>query len=315
MLLIIKAKGGLGNRILSAATAIAYAEATNRDWCVDWRDGLYAPNGVNAISRLFQIHQPINLAEIDRCANVQPQVWAGRIAWPVRAIIAQDYPSQHSNPIVYRKLSARLTSKPSGAEIEIFWSYISKFGRIKPFLCKEQQKMGRDRVLEQVLQNHFAPKKPIIERVEKLIGGIKNEILGVHIRYTDLKVPLEKLIGRVSDEVDKFNYKSIFLATDSAHAEHLFREKFPNVITQDRRYCADNKQLHSVRDYTEKTKDADDALVDMITLSRCKGLVYCSRSTFAETSRLYGGIGRQRLVDVDRYNCAVQFKKRLQEYL
>jgi hypothetical protein len=87
------------------------------------------------------------------------------------------------------------------------------------------------------------------------------------------------------------------------------------VINQKRRYSATNGQLHSVRDYTEKLEDADAALVDMYALSRCAGLVYCSRSTFSETSRILGQFKRCRVVDVDRYNLVVQFKKILQEYL
>ncbi len=70
-----------------------------------------------------------------------------------------------------------------------------------------------------------------------------------------------------------------------------------------------------MRDYPEKLADAQAALVDMMALSRCAGLVYCSRSTFAETSRLYGNFKAERLVDVDRLNWLIQLKKQMQEYL
>ena len=93
------------------------------------------------------------------------------------------------------------------------------------------------------------------------------------------------------------------------------QSKFANVVTQERRYADGNGQLHSARDYDEKLQDAGTALVDMISLSKCKGLLYCSRSTFAETSRLYGDFDAERLVDIDRYNWHIQIKRWVQEYL
>lgn len=314
-MLLIKAKGGLGNRMLSAATAIAYAQATKRDWCIDWRDGIYAPFGVNAINQLFQMPMRRVLVEISKQNPVIPSVWIGRIDWPVRGIIDHDYPAQHSNPLTYRKLSAPLTLTAPENEVEVFWSYTSKYGRIKRYLTREERRQGRNKVLGQILRSHLTPNVRITEVADELLGGDRDKTLGVHIRFTDLKVPIDKLIARVAIEVEKFQYQSIFLATDSQYAEELMRSKFANVITQDRRYSDGNGQLHSARDYDEKLQDANAALVDMIALSKCRGLLYCSRSTFSETSRLYGNFDAERLVDIDRYNWPIQIKRWLQEYL
>jgi len=314
-MLLIKAKGGLGNRMLSAVTAIAYAEATKRDWCIDWCDGIYAPVGVNAINQLFQISKQRELADISDQDVIRPLVWTGRMDWSVRKIIDCDYPLQHSNPLIYRKLSAPITSTPTAGQTEVFWSYTSKFGRIKRYLSREQRKLGRNKVLGQILRNHLIPNVRITNTADELLGDAGDKTLGVHIRFTDLKVPIDKLIAQVAVEVEKFQYRSIYLATDSHYAEELMVSKFANVVTQKRRYSDGNGQLHSARDYNEKRQDADAALVDMIALSKCKGLLYCSRSTFAETSRLYGDFDAERLVDIDRYNWLIQIKKWVQEYL
>lgn len=53
-LLLIKGKGGFGNRILSAATGIVIAELTDRIAIIDWRDGEYMPRGTNAYPLLFE---------------------------------------------------------------------------------------------------------------------------------------------------------------------------------------------------------------------------------------------------------------------
>lgn len=312
---LIKAKGGLGNRLLSAATAITYAEATKREWCIDWCDGIYASVGVNAISQLFQIPRSRVLLEAPKKSSVIPRLWTGKLDWPVRGVIDHDFPGEHSNPLTYRKLIAPLTSVPPVNEIEIFWSYTSKFGRIKPYLGKKDRRLGRNKVLSKILKTYLTPNDSILEKADELLAGGSDKILGVHIRFTDLKVPIDKLIDRVAVEVEKFHYQSIFLATDSQYAEELMCSKFANVITQKRRYSEDNRQLHSARDYDEKHQDAVEALTDMVTLSKCRGLLYCSRSTFSEISRLYGDFNTERLVDIDRYNWPIQIKRWLQEYL
>jgi hypothetical protein len=225
-MLLIKAKGGLGNRMLSAASAIAYAEATKRDWCIDWRDGVYAPVGVNAVNQLFQISKQGKVDEIVNKAIVNPQVWVGRIDLPVRVIIAGDYPSKHSSPLIYRKLSAPITSTPLTAGVEVFWSYTSKFGRIKRYLPPEQRKLGRNKVLGQVLNSYLPPSTRITGAVDKLLSVDESLTLGVHIRFTDLKVPIDKLIARVAVEVKKFQYQSILVAKDSLYCEELFSQKF-----------------------------------------------------------------------------------------
>ena len=301
--------------MLSAATAIAYAKATERDWCIDWRDGLYAPNGVNAVSNLFQVSGQSDFSELITANDINPSIWRGREDWPVRQIISKDYPSAHSSPLIYRKVSAPIKEKPIDGEVEVFWSYTSKYGRIRHYLTPAQKKLGRDSVLGHVLRADLAPQARIVTAADRLVSHGEGATLGVHIRYTDLKVPIEKIIARVKRELKRFQYEHVFLATDSLYAEDLFRAEFSNIITQHRRYSETNNQLHSIEDYDDKINDADSALIDMIALSKCKGLVYCSRSTFAETSRLIGDFERKRLVDVDRYNLIVQLKKALQEYL
>ncbi len=315
-MLIIKAKGGLGNRMLSAATAITYAQSTGREWCIDWSDGIYAPLGDNAIVQLFPDLALHAFTESDfEEADIKPILWEGRIGWSVREIISKEYPSSHSNPLIYRKLSAQLSDKRIGNSAEVFWSYTSKYGRIKRFLSPQNQRLGKDRVLSSTLKKYFSPKATVLDSVNQSLSSDDNNVLGVHIRYTDLRVPLERVIEQVKDQQRRFDYRSIYLATDSRRAENAFKQKFDNVITQAKRYSSKNLQLHGVSSNSQSTEDAFSALVDMFALSRCAGLVYCSRSTFSETSRLLGDFDCSRVVDVDKYNPLIQLKRALQDVL
>ena len=59
--LIIKAKGGMGNRMLCAVTGILYGQLTGRCTVVDWRDVSYSNDGGNTFSQFFD------------CPNVYPE--------------------------------------------------------------------------------------------------------------------------------------------------------------------------------------------------------------------------------------------------
>ena len=80
--LVIKGKGGLGNRILSAISGLVYADLSGRKPVIDWRDGSYAPLGENAYPLLFQSpigDEAIGGATMDDGADVCPAIWAGNL--------------------------------------------------------------------------------------------------------------------------------------------------------------------------------------------------------------------------------------------
>lgn len=321
-MLLVKAKGGLGNRMLSAASAIVYAQASNREWCLDWSDGVYARDKINAVPLLFpSLQQHVFSPENWRSKHVVPSVWRDRLGSSISEVISKDYPGEHSNPLIYRRLSAPFKSAGIHNGVEVFWSYTSKYGRIKRFLTPEQKRLGRDHVLGDALRTNFLPNSVVAETVNRLIVGDGASVLGVHIRYTDLKIPIDKLMICVKAQMRKFNYDSIFLASDSLDAEVRFKREFKNVITSEKQYPKNNTQLHAVRQDDNSLQGdssldgATSALVDMFALSKCAGLVYCSRSTFAETSRLIGAIPPKRVTDVDNYNVVIRLKRILQEYL
>ena len=70
--LIIKAKGGLGNRILSAVTGLVLADLTNRTPFIDWRDGTYAPEGVDSYPLLFESRLATDCSAYDMAEDVHP---------------------------------------------------------------------------------------------------------------------------------------------------------------------------------------------------------------------------------------------------
>ena len=314
-MLLIKAKGGLGNRMLSAASAILYANATDRTWWVDWSDGIYANKPQNAYLLMFQNQQqpPVFNPTEHEFMSVIPTIWKERVDWSPTQLMSQHFRKNHSNPLSYRKMSAPFIAESDDKQLEVFWSYTSKFGRIRKFLPKDYR--DRDCAISMTLKRYFQPCDLVMKQVDALRDRAAGKTLGVHIRYTDLKVPIQKVLDRVATCMASEKYSSIFLATDSEYAQQLFTQKFDNVVISDKHLSKENRQLHTLKVSDSKLDNSYAALVDMMVLAKCDALVYCSRSTFAETSRLLGDFNTEQLFDLDRYNLTVRFKRFIQEYL
>lgn len=313
---LIKAKGGLGNRMLSTASGILYALGTEREFVIDWTDGIYANTGTNAYPKMFKGDSYSSLQDItDNVAdlNVVPSIWANQLRNSPSEMIARYFPSQHSNPFVYRKLSAPLSAHYKAGDLEVFWAYTSKMGRIKPFLGKSSGSVVK--LMREVLKDYFSPCEEVQRELNKTLLGKNNSCLGVHIRYTDLKVPLDGVIKKIKKCIQEQQYSKIFLATDSQYVEEVMKSTFNDVLTSKKRFASDTGQLHTNTPHENKLQDSHAALFDMYALAQCDGLVYSSRSSFSRVSYIVGEFDRYNSFDVDQFNPIVKAKCFIQEYL
>jgi len=313
--LLIKVKGGLGNRVLSTASAILYAQLTGRQFQIDWRDGIYAAYGDNAYHHLFESQESCKLSELKASSlNIDPVIWKGKLGLSPSEMIHEYFSTQHSNPFIYRKLSVSLSKCQSSNEvIEVCWSYTSKLGRLKRFNCNTKTPISKQ--FQLVLKNYFRPVKPLSLKLDNFFSNYSGNILGVHIRYTDLRVPLEKLMRTVRKNLENNDFQHIFLATDSKEVEERFVAEFGSVIKLEKQFDQQGGQLHSTEQTKTKLEGAQAALFDLYALSKCDSLVYSSRSSFSRLSALLGDFDSSSLIDIDQYNVKVQIKNWLQEYL
>jgi len=310
---LIKAKGGLGNRMLSTASAVVYAQQTKRDYHIDWSDGIYAPKSENAYTNLFESTQQTDMSTIiNREWKVMPEVWENQLELSPSEVISKYYAKHHSDPFISRKLSAPLSKEIPQKTIEVFWAYTSKMGRISQVLNETPRRKLQNSFLT-VLNTHFKPTEKLTNRLDDFFSQY-NSILGVHVRYTDLKVSLDKVVNSVKKAQSKNSNTYLFLSTDSQKVENLFRNKFDNVITAEKKFRTGNKQLHIVENYKEKYVDAEAAVFDLYALARCNALVFSSKSSFSRVSALVGNFEKKDLFDIDQLNLMGQLKNKMQEY-
>lgn len=122
-------------------------------------------------------------------------------------------------------------------------------------------------------------------KVEKIIAGYTSNTVGVHIRRTDNQVsidnsPLEMFINRMHMEISENPDTRFFLATDSGEVEMKLLEIF-----KDRIIIQPNKQLGR-----NNPGAIRDALVDMLCLSRTRKILGSYWSSFSESAALMGNL-------------------------
>lgn len=315
--LSIKAKGGLGNRMLAAVCGLVYADLAGREAVIDWREGSYAPKGVNSYPLLFQSPIETTPEALDAIDDVTPATWQGRLAQSAGDLIAETGELEHRNPLAYRKYCVPLERVDFPEKLAVFWSYLPKFRRLSKALRQDERFRGRDveRIASEYLTRYFTPNARVIETVQGVISKMPRPITGVHIRYTDRKTPLPTFWRLMDKAVAADPGGSIFLATDNGDVEAEARRRYPHVTTIEKWFPESGARIHDNNAAPDMVREAENALIDMYALAEVDRLIYSRHSTFSYTSRLIGDIPAERAYDVDKWNLTRQAKRLIQEYV
>lgn len=314
--LVIKAKGGLGNRMLSAVNGLIYADLANRTPIIDWRDGAYAARGVNAYPLLFDTPLNTDVSEIPADARIQPAIWSGYLHEHPVDLISRQFPRHHANPLIYRALCVSLRKVACEADVAVFWSYVPKNGRMRRLLKRHPQFEGRALfdVYHSYLTKYFTPRAPVLAAVSATIRDQVRPVIGVHIRYTDLRVPVGKIEQALRSLIAAEPHASLFLATDNLGIQQRIEKLFRKVIVTNKWLPEDGKEIHYNPANDDRTKAAEEALIDMWCLSRCDRLVFSSNSTFSLTSRILGRFADDKIIDVERGSLKHYLKTLIRDY-
>lgn len=315
--LLIKGKGGLGNRMLSAVCGLVYADLTGRIPVIDWRDGSYAPIGENAYPLLFK--SPINTG-CDRfdgkVSGVSPAIWAGHLQRTPQDMIEKHFPGGHSDPRCYRKLCVDINCLAPPGDVAVFWSYLPKFGRLARLLKNDPRFVGRSEaeIICEYLERYFTPNVRIQYELGRYAASFGHPEIGVHVRHTDRKTPLRRLRAKLDQRLRRDPGARIFLATDSINVQIELQRQFPNLRVIAKYLDANEARLHDPGLGVSKLFEAENALIDMWLLSRCEHLIYSRHSTFSVTSSYLGRMRSTQLFDVDRYSPIIAAKRLVQRY-
>ena len=139
--------------MLSAITGVVLAELGHRVPVIDWRDGMYIEQGRNLYPLLFNDPVGIDPAQFDDERDVNPGLWAGRLADQPIDIVNERFPRSHKSPFVYRKLSVDLAGIDPPAKVGVFWSYLPKMLRLRHRLARDPRFAGR--TIDDIVSEHL----------------------------------------------------------------------------------------------------------------------------------------------------------------
>lgn len=299
---LVKGHEGMGNRILSLLGASLYARLAGRELLVDWRDGVYAEEGVNAFSNLFRSRFATSLSSSPVTESVTPWMWRGRLDWSANAMWGHHVPpSTPLGPFAGRVFSADVRTLDHPEEVVVIWSLTSFVSQLRPHLKGHWESLRRldDAGIAARLFRDFDFHPAIVERAASIRAAWGGEpAVGVHVRNTDRRTNLSRLTNRLDAILARRPGCRLFLATDDKAIEALFSDLYPGMVTVPK-WFATSGPLHKWGSgCPDRVAMGRDVLVEILLLAGCDDVVLDSDSTFAFLVKLLWRGNPRRMVDI-----------------
>lgn len=283
--ILVKGSSGLGNRILAAATAILYGQISGRKVIIDWSDGSYSEDNINAFFSYFQANNLASLKDLPKIESVYPTLWKGRLEQSFGGL------KNELKLQGYSDMSCDVDTLNYQEDILVFCAYNSKIHTMRGLFNNQfsyLNKMTNPQILKTIISQNFDLQTEIKEQIEQFKTehfGAYN--IGVHIRYSDMKIPLDRIYQQVKKVTKKYKQAKIFLATDSEQILKDFQNTYDNVIVTEKWFSPSGKRLHQNWDECpDRLENGRQALIDLYLLSECDSLIFSSQSSFGYVASL-----------------------------
>lgn len=308
--IIVKGCAGLGNRLYTLSWAIDYAVNSNRILLVDWRDGQFDVEGVNAFSHFFELKgvalQQIEQIDLSKITSVYPAAWEGLIGTNVYDNFEQATLSLKYIPFKLGTFFKKITFKAG------YWKHlsntnvkgISNLFKHNNFVRGEYLSIDRTEQMvvfvdfsplpkESIIRKNIKPRNETLMKIDHFVNekGLAKDTVGIHIRYTDKKP--DKSFEKLYEEIDKVFRKGmkLFLSTDNKDVISLLQAKYEQVIVYPKYLPEElNEGLHQWALYNGKddlkSRMFEESIIDMWLLSRCEYLIYQKNSSFSNISSI-----------------------------
>lgn len=309
-ILVMRASGGLSNRLQATIAGVGYCLLTGRALCVDWRDGIYSDDFTNVFPRWFTLH---GLASAS-CEETQtrardglhPPFWH---EWLSEAITVEYlFPgNDHMLPQSVADSSLNFTDLTLTQPVLAGWGWdLGPALQLAPLLRERLPHFANatdQEIVRRLLVEHIIPAADLTAEADSFAAAqMDADTVGLHIRHTDMKSPLDCLLRtltKVAGSLEKGgSQRRIFLTTDNKHVEKMVRRLFPRVITREKIYQGDDIPLHCHVPGISNEQKGREALLDMLLLARCQHIIHYSRSSFARIPILLSGLAPEYIHSV-----------------
>ncbi len=292
-ILVVRASGGLANRLLALTSGIALALVTKRCLCIDWRDGLYSDDFSNIFPTWFSLehvpYMPVEdvLLYMEKGASVYPPFWQEHFAKTVAVEYLFDG-NNHMSPENMHISSIDQENMHTDADIAFFWHYNEKLCiKLAPLLLPylkerfaEAVNLQAEDVPAFIFRTCIVPKAELSEAADTFFAKhFSSSPVGIHIRHTDLKSPLPLMLEKLCAVAKRD--EALFLCTDSVEVEDMVCKLFPHTITQKKIFLDSGIPLHSYVPGISNVQKGREALLDMLILAKCRTIIRYAPSSFA----------------------------------
>lgn len=317
--LLVKAKGGMGNRMLCAVTGIIYGQLTDRKVIIDWRDGAYSNDGSNTFSEFFSCASVCSESVLPEDGTNRPKIWEGKLHKSMSQMLHEYDPDKHRSIVIHRKYSVDVRRLDYDEDIIVFWYYTGRVRALKRHLRNRQDGfagLDTNGIIRDMLTEQMLLRKDIRQQIEEFKTKHWSEkVVGVHIRHTDRRTNLAKYEKHLYRFLKRYPDAHIFLATDSRQVSQEYRKRFKNVFSTPKWFPEGMASMHQNINCPDKVANGFEALVDMYLLAECDCLIYSGYSTFSLISRILSDAQSENIVDIDRFNVKVRSKRLIRELL
>lgn len=316
--LVVKAKGGMGNRMLCAITGILYGQLANRKIYVDWTDGVYAAPGVNAFDSFFDCSVVTNQSK-PPLGSIFPDIWSGCLDKSVSQMFTKYDPDKHSSKFIHRKYSLDVRNLNYPQDVVVFWNYIDRINNLRRHFNKTNSPyadLSRAAIIRKFLSDEMMLNNDISSKIAEFKDmHWQDHVIGVHVRYTDRKSPLGNYEKPIAKLLRKYPGASIFLATDNQEIESYFQNKYGRIFTTPKWFPSNTNALHTNTECLDKAQSGAEALIDMYLLAECNGLVYPGNSTFSWIPSALLSCEENNTFDVCKYSLKINFYKLIRKLI
>jgi hypothetical protein len=256
-MITIEPKGGLCNRIRFIDSARVLCERIGRPLTIVWRRGAELECGFD---KLFEI--PADVSVVEKRYAKEP-AWA--VMKQVRFIRDFIVCRLHYRHVIFESGLCRLIEEKYDFTKLRCYSSVYMTGCSRFF--RPQRKFMPFLVVDDIQQ-----------RVDDIVGRFGVRTVGVHIRRTDHAIVIERnpehaFMDAIQRELRTDPMTTFFLATDSPDVESRFMAAFGDRI------------IRYPKEFGRNTvKGVQDALVDLVCLSRTGKIIGSEGSSFSETA-------------------------------
>ncbi len=264
--MILEPCAGLGNRLLAMASAYEVCRSLNRELVIVWK----REAGCNAkASDLFSF-KGVKVVEISE--NGYRKDFFGTIKGN---IIKKKYRNKGTVFFPCEKIDA--------------YKQQEKFAELKELIATEPVCYIKSYTnmceLTETSFTFLNPALTIEKKGAAVFSAISEKTVGVHIRRTDhadaiRNSPLELFYERMNREI-KENDANFYITTDDFKVEKELRANFP----AERLVFYEGKLIDR-----DSKAGIEDALIDMLALSRCNRIIGSYKSTFSLIPSIMSGI-------------------------